>query len=198
MKSPLYRQWVAYTTVIAMLFGMIAPVAICKCVDCNCPKSKIWLSEPATNEKCACLPQDEGCSTSTVPCKCLCCDIQNDGKVTPVAVLSAQKQNYSPMRFNLAVSHVFTKSLASGRLPFSLLFWVNPSSAVGDARCLIFRTQHLKVYTTFDSKLFFLGVSSAFNYSCTSVFYCTVVQTWRHYTEKMLSCQKNFFPLHYV
>ena len=117
MKSPLYRQWVAYATVIAMLFGMIAPMAVCKCVDCNCPKSKTWLSGPATSEKCACLPRDKDCSTSNVPCECLCCDVQNVDKVALVAVLSTQKQNYSP---SWDVVSVLPVDVAYGSgLPFS-------------------------------------------------------------------------------
>ena len=99
MKSPLCRQWVASTVVIAMLFGMAVPVAVCKCDGCHCPKSiaRLLAEQTAANEKCACSPADNA------PCPCQCCDVHSDDTTTPVAVLPEKNPNVKPSWHTISV-----------------------------------------------------------------------------------------------
>ena len=122
MRSLVFQQWTAYLVVVAMLFGMAAPVAVCRCVDCNCPKSKAWfMPKSATdstgtgNTKCNCLPVTEDRCTSEIPCPCQCCDIQHDDKIASEAVLT-ERVHFNPSQDIVSVLPVGFASVSG--LPF--------------------------------------------------------------------------------
>ena len=79
MKSRIFRQWVACTVMITVLFGTVVPVGACWCPGCHCENSVNGLvkadenSQPATETSC--------CSTKKY-CRneksCCCTEVADD------------------------------------------------------------------------------------------------------------------------
>ena len=103
MKRLSFRQWIAYTVVVAMFFNMAAPLGICWCDGCSCDKnfSKFLPDWASANEKCCCTslePQsdDKCCGSPETPCSCPCGDILKNNTTIP-AVLPDKLPHWNPM-----------------------------------------------------------------------------------------------------
>lgn len=103
MRSFTFRQWVACTAVVTVLFGAVAP-RLCACANCPCGHNATHNTEtaPATTApatlctKC-CGGQPEStpekqCSGKSPEMPC-CCDTQKDHAIVPTVISPLKKPN---------------------------------------------------------------------------------------------------------
>ena len=113
-----FQKWIACVVMVAMLFNMAAPVAVCKCEGCYCPKSiaRIFSEPSVEDKKCGCLPIDEENFTSETSCPCRCCGIQDNETASSPAILPTKQTN--PNLSGVIASTLSTNFVNNSGLPF--------------------------------------------------------------------------------
>ena len=103
MKPFSLRQWVACAVMATMLFNMVTPFTICRCVDCSCEhNTSSPISKSAIETKMSCcappvlLANERCCRSPEVPCDCQCSNYQANESVVPTAVPSVKRPEIKP------------------------------------------------------------------------------------------------------
>ena len=119
MRPLSFRQWVACTVIVAMLFNTAAPLGICWCEGCQCENniSRYLSKSKPVEEKCCCTPSvpqpDDGCcGLPETPCPCPCGDIQNDAAI-PAAILPDKLPNLTPTWNGMSVAPIGFSSVST-------------------------------------------------------------------------------------
>ena len=87
MSSISLRQWVACGLMLAMLFSIAAPLALCRCANSCCGET----STPVQNTEC--------CGPSETLCQCVCCNYREQQTSEPItleAVLPVKRPDVKP------------------------------------------------------------------------------------------------------
>ena len=109
MKTPSFRQWIAYIVMATVLSNTIAPLGVCQCEGCGCANNVAqFQADSRTADKkdgcCCCqsaevppIPDKLGCcGSSETPCSCSCSDVQKSSAIVSPTIASVKRPDIHP------------------------------------------------------------------------------------------------------